>query len=66
MSNMAFFAGPSEEGHVKIWDHIFIYFVVAPKDWISWVRCVQEGRLIEKDSSGNGFFYVVRRGCLGG
>ena len=50
-ANKAFFAGLSEEGLVKIWDHVFIYFAVAPKDWISWVGCVQEGEVNGKNES---------------
>ncbi|HCO92720.1 MAG TPA: hypothetical protein DIU00_02010 [Phycisphaerales bacterium] len=33
---MAFAAGPDGEDHVKIWEHYYLYFSVAPKDWLSY------------------------------
>ena len=58
MQNMPLAAGPCGQGHVKIWNHVFIYFVVAPKNWILWVECAQEGGLTGKIVPPDGFSYM--------
>lgn len=63
---MVFAAGPDGENRVKIWGHYYLYFSVAPKDWLSWPVCTQQGRLIGKPSSADGFSYMNRRGGFGG
>ena len=59
-------ARPDGEGHVKICRHYYLYFSVAPKDWLSWLCGAQQGRLSGKTGSSDWFSYMNRRRGFGG
>ena len=63
---MALAAGHSGQGHVKIWEHLYILFGSTPRIGRSWAGCTRQGWLSGKRSFSDGSSYRVRRGQLGG
>ena len=62
----AFTAGPACRDLVKLLDHPFLYFSVAPIARSSWGSCAQQGRLMDKPASLDGSSRRYRRSVLGG
>ena len=63
--NIGFDAGPVGQGLVKIQTHPYLCFWVAPKNWLLWPGCTQEGRFIDETSLLRQFFYINPRGIFG-
>ena len=66
MQNMDLAAGHCGQAHVKKNGYLYLYFVVAPKNWLSLDLSTREGRLIRKDGSGDGFFYMINKKIMEG
>gem|GEM_PF-3454347 len=63
---MGLAAGHCGQAHVKKNGYPYLYFVVAPKNWLSLDLSTREGRLIRKDGSGDGFFYMINKKIMEG
>jgi len=48
MQNMGLAAGHCGQAHVKKNGYLYLYFMVAPKNWLSLDLSTREGRVIKK------------------
>ncbi len=49
MQNMGLAAGHCGQAHVKKNGYLYLYFVVAPKNWLSLDLSTREGRVVSKE-----------------
>jgi len=66
MQNMGLAAGHCGQAHVKKNGYLYLYFVVAPKNWLSLDLSTQEGRLIRMSAAPDRSYYMDRRSNFGG
>jgi len=63
---MGFNAGHECRSLVKKSRACFYNFWFAPENWLSCDLGTREGRLIRKDGSGDGFFYMINKTIMEG
>lgn len=66
MQNMGLAAGHCGQAHVKKNGYPYLYFVVAPKNWLSLDLSTREGRLVSEGGCSDGFLVGIRREGYGG
>jgi len=66
MQNMDLAAGHCGQALVKKSMACIYNFRFTPNNWLSWDLGTREGRLIRKDGSGDGFFYMINKTIMEG